>query len=543
MRAIATAPHEFDANLLFNEQGLQPFFGADATIKQGDGSVVGDFHDQGEHWVAKLSYQDSNIQHPGEETPNGTPFHIETIREYRLKVARHPDEDDVGQQDFTAHLAPRWQGMQGENRFGDLVDITVPENFGEGVNVRIQGSNIEFSRYRRLLAFGFSAVGLNATYFTNPHPSSNIQDAERYVRIDRTESGPLHARDGTITSLGHLLENDRTGYRKLVQNDQDEHGNTLPGYYHTATLDPRRIQEAWPHHELAKEIKHYYAREAHKFPDDHPLSHPKLGASYQTKRHDDTLYWDDLDQLDRELDETVLSCLQHAGIDTSPTHGTGPYIEDAYFDVGTIDRDYQPLGLELTRIRQEQESVVVRHLADGLSPVQWESLQQLVTDGGQVSPTAIAEMNDRHVDSVRRALRDMEDLVDRKYGEVGLKSDYIAELVRDAVTEAREGLRKAVSTASRAIEMASRGASQTMAEWVAFCDRYGIDISNRTDALELELGNYDPDADTSPSMIMQLARDVWRDAGQDLADLRAATVIWRRPDGLRIRRKGHELLI
>lgn len=542
MRAIETAPHELDANLLFNSYSLQPFFDINSVMTKDDDTVEGTFEKQGERWIVELTPQTSNIQHPGRKTPAGTPFPIETIHEYRLVVARYHEEDGIGEQYFTAHLTPRWRGMQGQTRTGDVVDIPVPKDFGEGVNVRIQGSNIEFDRYQDLLAFGLSAISINPTYFVDPHPSSNIQDAERYVRIHREESGPLHARDGTIRGLGHLLENDRTGYRKLIQNDQDDHGNALPGYYHTATLDVRRIQDAWPHHQLPKEVKHYYAREAHQFPDDHPLTHPKLGASYQASRTKDPLYWDELDQLERELDETVLSCLQYAGIDTSPSHGTGPYIEDAYFDAETTERDWEPMGLDLARIRQEQESVVIRHIADGLSPVQWECLQQLVTDGGQISPSDIAELNDRHVDSVRRALRSMEDLVEREYGEVGLKSDYVAELVRDAVVEAREGLRNAVTTASRAVEMAKRGASQTMAEWIAFCDRHGIDISNRTDALELDLGTYSPDSDPEPSWILRQAQEVWENAGQDSTDLRAATITFRK-NGIRYVRRGHEFLI
>jgi len=58
---------------------------------------------------------------------------------------------------------------------------------------------------------------------------------------------------------------------------------------------------------------------------------------------------------------------------------------------------------DLTEIRQEQESIVIRHLADGgFSPVEWESLQALVSDGGTLSSGDIADTTGRHVDSVRR---------------------------------------------------------------------------------------------------------------------------------------------
>jgi len=49
------------------------------------------------------------------------------------------------------------------------------------------------------------------------------------------------------------------------------------------------MSEAWPEHDLPKEVKHYYAREAFQADPDDPLAHPKLGASYQVSRWDDTL--------------------------------------------------------------------------------------------------------------------------------------------------------------------------------------------------------------------------------------------------------------
>jgi len=524
VRCIETAPHEFTANFLYNSGGLSPFFGCNSVIKQGGGSETGEFSVDGERWVARLSFQDSNIVNPGLATPQGTEFSIETIHEYRLKVYRHPEEDPVGEQDFTAHLAPRWPGMEGEKNDGSTVEIPVPEGFGEGVNVKVQGSNIEFERYERLVCLGFDAVGIHSRYFSEPHESSNILDAERYVRLHKDESGPIHAREGPISSLSHLLESDRSGYRKVVQNDDDEHGRNLPGYYHTATLGPARIAEAWPHHDLPKEVKHYYAREALSKDDDHPLAHPKLGASYQVSRWDETLSLSDLEQMNDELEETVRSVLMDAGIDVAPSSGSGPYVEDAYFSPTVEEIGEEPTRLNVTHIRSEQESVVIRHLADGFSPVQWESLETLVTDGGQVSPADIAEENERHVGSVRRALREMEEMVERKYAEVGLKSDYVAEMVHDAVQEARESTRRAVATSAQAMEAAERGLSQTMAEWVAWCERNGVDISNRMDALRIDLGDLDEHRDPDPSYLVRQGLRVWKAADQDPARYRTATV-------------------
>lgn len=530
MNTVGLAPHEFTANLLFNSHGLVPFFALDSEVKAAEGSRSEAFAVDGERWVVQLSYQSSNIVHPGERTPAGTEWRLTKMREYRLKVARHPDEDDIGQQDFVAHVAPRWPGMQGERDDGTRVDIPVPDGFEEGVNVRVKGSNIQFDRYPELLRRGAIEVGVAGKYFEEPHAFSNIQDAERYVRVHEDASGPVHGRDGPIASMGHLLESDRQGYRKVVQNDDDEQGRNLPGYYHTATLGKRRIREAFPDHALPKEVKHYYAREALGVPDDHPLSHPKVGASLQVSLldRDESVPWTDVDRLRRELDQTVLSVLADAGLDVAPGSGSGPFVEDAYFDPAVSPDGPDPIGLDLTRVKQSQHSVVIEHLADGLSPVQWESLEMLVTDGGEVAPSDIATEYGRHVESVRRALREMEDLVVSGYADVELRSEYVAEMVHEAVEDARDATRRAVETTAKAAEAAERGLGETMSAFITWASRHGLDVQDARQA-QMKLRFDGADSIGRASESLREGFRIWKDAGLPEERYRAATV--RFPDG------------
>jgi len=534
MRAIDPSWHEYAANLLFVEDGLAPYFAVDSQVKAGGGSQRARFEVAGESWVVKLYYQDSGIVHPGPSTPTGTEFRLDEIREFRFHVSRASDEDPVGEQSFNAHLAPRWQGMKVEKDDGTRFEMSVPDELEEGVNVRIQGSNINAFRYSKLLKRAAEAVGISMGYFENPLEFSNTQDAERYVRLHTNASGPVHGRDGPLAKMGHLLEDDRSGYRKVVQNDEDEHGRQLPGYYHTVTLGPERVQEAFPSHELPVEVKHYYAREAYERDEDDPLAHPKVGVSYQVSRWDDTLGADQeaLAQLERELDRVLHAVLIDADLDVAPEHGHGPFVEDAYFDAEPADGFEEPPTLNLSHIHHEQESVVIKHLKDGLSPVQWESLETLVTDGGEVSPADIAEEHDRHADSVRSALRRMDDLVEREYGSVSLRSTYVAELVHDAVQQAREAVRDATAAGAKALEAAERGLDERTSAFLAFCGKYDIDVQDRRDArLRLRFGELDPDADPAPAFLAKTAFRMWTDAKQDAARFRTATVEWRRPDG------------
>lgn len=533
MKAIQPWYHEFAANFLFNDDGLAPFFAADSRVKAGGGGQVAQFSLEGERWVVKLYYQSSNIVHPDDpeqHLPAEIDWRLEEMREFRIAVRRHPDEDSLGEQKANFHIAPRWPEMVAETKSGNLKSISVPQNFGIGINVRAKGSNISFRKYEKLLRAAAGSVRINSHYFEDPHENSNIQDAERYVRVHTNKSGPIHARDGPIARMSHLLENDREGYRKVVQNDQDEHGRNLPGYYHTVTLDPRRVQEAFPGHELPVEVKHYYAREALDRPMDDPLRHPKLGASYQVSRWDGKLGVtdEDLTQLERELDRIVRSVLSNSGLEVADT---GQYFEDAYFEPEVTERGPNPIELELTRIRQKSESIVVKHLADGLSPVQWETLETAVTDGGQLSPKDVAEKNDRHINSVYRAIAGMDDMLDRAYDQLALKNDHVAELVLDAVERARKTNERAFDTVAKVAEAGERGLEAGTSAFIAWAANHGVDVDDREDA-RMRIRMDDLPSKVFRRRVRQAFR-LWKDANRDPSQFYQAQIVM--PDGRKAR--------
>jgi len=559
MKAARPAWHEFTANLNFNDTGLSAWFACQTAFNARDGASAPEreFTHDGQRWKAELSYSEGNLVPPQNGvTPAGTTIEHDTIREWRFHIWRHPDEDPLGnpddpqdekgQQKFHAHVRPRWQRMKGETKTGSLTSIPVPESLGEGVSVRVSGANIAPRDYYTLLRRAAAAFGINPRHFGGnpesddygPHETSSVQDAERYVRVHKRESGPIHARDGPLARMGHLLENDRSGYRKVVQQDDDHSGTNLPGFYHTVTLGPKRVTEAFPGHELAVETKHYYSREAANIDTGRAVAHPKLGASYQVSRmpSDHTLRYtdDDLTQLERELDRIVVSILAEAGLDVAPGKtgddgegGTGPFVEDAYFEVDVRERGPDPVRLDFARIRDEQESVVVRHLSDGgFSPVEWDIAETLVGDGGTVSPEDIADENDRPVESVRRALRRMDGFLERARESVAFESPYVAELVVDAVRDARDASQRALGAAAKAAEADRRGIEETASAFLAFCEKHGIDYENRTDArMKLRMG--DIDSFDALRRRVQRTYDLWTDAGRDEAEIRDARLQYR----------------
>jgi len=371
--------------------------------------------------------------------------------------------------------------------------MSVP--FEEGVNIRITGSNIEFPEYLNLLQNAASALSIRRSYFADPHDSSNIQQAERYVRLSEDESGAVHARDGPLARVGHLLESDRHGTRRTEQTDMDGNSEQSPGYRHQTGVDEVRIQEVWPNHALPKQLKHYFAREHKSMPSDHPLSHPKVGAIYYP-----TLWRDsdqklgvtpsDLQQLSEELDEAVLGILHDAGISVTTTV---PFVEDAYFDAELSDRKRQVVELPLQDIKERQESVVISNVADGMSPVEWEALEVLVTDGGEVAPADIAESGDFHIDSVYRALDRIDQMIQREYASVELQSSYVGELVHDAITSAKERTRDAVETGAKALEAAERGLDQRTSAFVAWASQHCESWRETDDGVTIDFGDVEAD--------------------------------------------------
>lgn len=521
---IGPFSHEFTANYNFAD-GLNPYFAFDAVAKQHSGSTTTRFDYNGEPWEVTLYYQDSGIVNPGEATPYGTAFHLDELREFRLSV--ESARDSVGQRSFNAHIRPRWDGMTVENDQGGEQQLNVP--FNEGVNVKIAGSNIEFHEYINLLQESASALSIGRSYFTDPHDSSNVQQAERYVRLSKDESGPVHARDGPLARLGHLLESDRHGSRRTEQTDMDGRGEQSPGYRHQVGVDEVRIQEVWPNHALPKQVKHYYAREHKSMSSDHPLSHPKVGAIYYPTLWRDSdqnlgVSTSELQQLTEELDEAVLGILHDAGI---PVTTTAPFVEDAYFDAELSDRQRQVVDLPLQDIKERQESVVISNVADGITPVEWEALEVLVTDGGEVSPTDIAESGDFHIDSVYRALDRIDQMIQREYGSVELRSSYVGELVHDAVTSAKEKTRDAVEVGAKALAAAERGLDQRTSAFVAWASQHCESWRENDDGVTIKFGEVEAESlDDATQEIRQKLRE-----GKQLWDeMRNDEMKWRLGD-------------
>lgn len=521
-RFLRTAPHEFDANLVFGEEGLKPFFAFERVIRDVGGSAERSIEIEDDRVQATLYYQESGIG-----SLNHSESDLDTIREFRVTWTF---QDAVGEKSGTFHVAPRTPNMV--DKSGD--PISTPPNL-VGVNVRAQGSNLEFEEYPALFRRLVSAFGINAGYFETGkiHEHSNIQDAARYVRIERDLSGRFHATDGALARIAHVLANDREGFRQHKADDR-----IAPGYNHTTQVGPMRAGELVDGHQYPKRVKHYLPREPEAFDPDDPLYHPKLEVGYQTNLDRDSPGWASLDQVTRELDELLLNVLEWEDLPASPPDDArrrgldSVFVEDQYFRIETERRGRSITPDPTPKMKDRQENVVIRHLKDGLEESDFEVLQALVTDGGEISPSDLADETGRHLETIYRALSRMDDLVEHTYGEVALRSPFIAEQVTQAVQHAEDALVTAAETAGQALELAAdEMRCSALVEWLR---AYGVDVKNRDDGrLQLRMGNV-PGAshpgDVRDALLDGLA--AWRDAGRNPEKFRNA-VVEARIDGTR----------
>jgi len=178
----------------------------------------------------------------------------------------------------------------------------------------------------------------------------------------------------------------------------------------------------------------------------------------------------------------------------------------------------------LPDIRDEQESLVIRHLADGLEESDFDVLDRLVTDGGQLAPNDIADAEGWHLNTIYRALDRLGELVDRRYGEVHLASHAVAEQVAEKVRWAREVATEAAESAASALErIDDLGSGADRVE--GWLDQHGarLDEVGDDDQLVIDIGPFDGDRDDLQVALSEL-RYRWGRAGLERGRLLQARV-------------------
>jgi len=524
-RAVLPWYHEFGAYLKYDLSGERDpmlwYYALDSARKEHDGEATTHFDVQArdlpansrrvaerqadddlddddtvEEWAVSLRYSDSGLDGPSESVADDIDWRLDTVKEPRVYVYpaaydSYADAKADGRARAYFRLRPRWPDQTAKDGDVDVnpIDLT-------GIDVEVDGTNLEWRRYPDLLQQAIGAVHdvqgvtwnaptyVDADQFDrqNIHESSNVTDGELYVRVEDGETGRLIAIDGPIHRVSLLLAGDRDGYAATVRDDRDKAGS-----YHTATIGSMRAAELVGGHDLGKEIKHYYVRN----PDSvsGPLQHPKVGVSLQNSTTEDTVYWDDLDAVERELDETLLNLLQWADISIRPSDG--PYVDDDYFTAVGASRFRKLITDPTPRIESEQQNLVDRWaLMGNMNDTHLDTLRTLVADGGELSPSDIADEIGKAVSTVRRALRQLGDMVETGYADVQLRSQYLAQQVVKRLDAADAVIQTEIEEAAENLVRAE-GVASTPGEgsaWLRWRDNWVEDVRGGDEKDEIVLG-------------------------------------------------------
>jgi len=109
-------------------------------------------------------------------------------------------------------------------------------------------------------------------------------------------------------------------------------------------------------------------------------------------------------------------------------------------------------------------------------------------------------------------------MVEKEYGRVSLRSNHIADLVHDAVKEAKESTRRAVEAGAKAIQASRRGVDEATSALVAWAANWDVDLS-AGEYVEIDFGKMDIDdlseARAEIRQILSEGLDRWEAAGKD----------------------------
>lgn len=509
-RYVDPAPHEVSGNLIFTEAELSPYYGLHHVTKRlnyGE-PVEGEFSRSGETWEVSLRSRSSNLA-PWDDPS----FEFSKVKEFNLSV--HPKgAESHEQRKAEFHISPRWLDLES---IGDSPNPNTPDL--TGVNVAFNGSNLLLDHYPALLREAMSAVSINADYFAEIHPYSNVTRYALNVRVDDGKTGPVVGRGGTFERIWELVGTGDGSYRELREDDRG-----TQGYHHQVKIDSGGSETLHPDHVLGKQIKHYHPKhvrsEERRTNSDDPLAHPKIEVCYLKWLSDrnaapwvtggGSVRWSEREKLISEVDETLINVLSWSGLTVRAD--TRTYVEDTYFTGRETEREISVIEDPLPEIEREQGAAVIKAL-NGIgtgNPNLTESdtdMLRVMADGGQPQDvSALAKAIDKCERTIYRRVRHLSEILSVDNGTVSFNSNYLRSMISHGLQAATDALKKATKD------------DEGTSAWAKFIDAYGPAVGERfpdadVDRLRLDFGEVPSDWDMSE--ILQQGFLAWLRSGRD----------------------------
>lgn len=513
-RFLKCAPHEGDIRFTFGvhpdqevvDDGLAAYYAMDSLVKEwGDrweteGKPTEMVQLDGETWATCFDYSESGLD-PW-DNPN---FRLETVKEFRFYFVSTGSPTYSGQRadkdsrvkGGTITVRPRWPDLTSGGS-----PVSVPDYGAPYIDVQVQASNIPHEQYLTLVKTIANAYGITSRYFDQPHPDSHIDDLAYYVRLSRSESGPLYAPDGPIARAHTLIQGDRSGYRKHVEDN-----TKLPGYYVTATVEDEKASELVRGHKLGKELKHYYPKEPEAYDPDEAPYHPKFEVSYQTKQTDQTVRWSDLKDTRRELEETILNCLEWSGL-SSNAQSDIFVRSDPFWIVENTTESRKIAECPLPKIENEQEHRVMQ-LWGEMTPADRDVVDLLLTDGGAIAPKEAAEKTGYSYRTIRAVIERLEGLIRHAYNEMQLESKKVQQELLKRARAAGENFRQSIE--STTMDLADAAEDRVTSRWSRLRREYAVSVVEPDDCRKLLKIGYKPSDEHEAREILREIKTVYQE--------------------------------
>lgn len=522
--------HEVEAELTYTENGLQPYwYLISLLINEYDGHAEEIAFEIGDaSWTVKLYYQDGGISAEPFERVGG-----ETLYEPRIAI------EGPGRRSINFHVRPRYEGMRAVST-GDVIDTPFNQDNrpDEGFSVRASGSNVDIKRYPDLFRRVIEALGRNVgetpsrRYFRDLSPMSNIQALELYIRLRRELAERLIEEDGPFQRMSQLLAT-KLGSEGAYYFSNAGPNRDVLGYRHRFLLHKSQSDELLNRHRHGKQIKMYHPEYVHSDPEE-PRYHPKLGVLYNfSKDHlgngGNSIPWRNVDDLVRELRETLLNLLSWSGITTKPDPTT--YVADDAFELEEADEPAQLVSGPLPEIEAEQETLLLKTLGE-LTPSD-EKLLQVVADGVEVDVHEAAEETDRSLSTIYRAIDRLDDLLRNDTGTLSFISEKIRQDLTAVLEETETALESGVRRLCSLLDLDPRQIEQKGSAWQQWLARWGAEAVEHGDLNERMLIKISTMMDRLRATDRPLVDEVlsegyeaWQDSGGPMRAFWDAQVRW-----------------
>jgi hypothetical protein len=223
--------------------------------------------------------------------------------------------------------------------------------------------------------------------------------------------------------------------------------------------------------------------------------HPKLEVAYQTNATTETVRWSEVDDVERELNETLVNILEWSDLPTRGDTGNGSsgvFFGDAYFDATTeVERNLRVTDCPLPEIENEQDRAVQRVWGKMLDSDR-AIFETLVTDGGEMAPKEAANEAGVSYRTVRRFADRCEEVVEHAYGKLEFTSLYARDEVLERLHSAREEFEGAVEDAVMGAANAADGRERS--RWSEWKQKYNAQLREDADACRAEVRvRYEPE--------------------------------------------------